>query len=87
MTESYCDVTHRIATRSSKFTIRMSRDSYNHLKRHLLDRKQNILLNIVQEHLFIDGWLHTISSYRVCVSCFVLFRRFVVRSDGGSHVY
>ena len=33
----------------------MSRDSYNHLKRHLQEKKQKLLLNIVQEHLFIDG--------------------------------
>ena len=32
----------------------MSRDSYNHLKRHLQEKKQNQLLNIIQEHLFID---------------------------------
>ena len=42
--------------RTSKFVIRMSRDSYTHLKRHLQENKQNLLLNIVQEHLFIDGW-------------------------------
>ena len=41
--------------RTGKFTIRMSRDSYNHLKRYLLENKQSILLNIVQDHLFIDG--------------------------------
>ncbi len=35
----------------------MSRDSYNHLKRHLLEKKHNKLLNIVQEHMFIDGRL------------------------------
>ena len=33
----------------------MSRDSYNHLKRYLLDKKHTVLLNIIQEHLFIDG--------------------------------
>ena len=41
--------------RSSEFTLRMSRDSYNHLKRYLLDKKHTVLLNIIQEHLFIDG--------------------------------
>jgi len=40
--------------KSSKFVIKMSRDSYNHLKRHLQEKKHNVLLNIVQEHLFID---------------------------------
>ncbi|ELT88262.1 hypothetical protein CAPTEDRAFT_225253 [Capitella teleta] len=40
--------------KGSKFTIRMSRDSYNHLKRHLLEQKLNILLTIIQDHLFID---------------------------------
>ena len=44
--------------RGSKFTIRMSRDSYNHLKRHLLEKKQKILLTIIQDHLFIDGKIH-----------------------------
>ena len=41
--------------RTGKFTLRMSRDSYNHLKRHLLENKQSVLLNIVNEHLFVDG--------------------------------
>ncbi|KAK2193410.1 hypothetical protein NP493_13g06024 [Ridgeia piscesae] len=40
--------------KSSEFTLRMSRDSYNHLKRYLLDKKHTVLLNIIQEHLFID---------------------------------
>ena len=33
----------------------MSRDSYTHLKRHLQEKHLNVLLNIIQEHLFIDG--------------------------------
>ena len=41
--------------RGSKFVIKMSRDSYNHLKRHLQEKKHHKLLNIIQEHLFIDG--------------------------------
>ncbi|XP_070570065.1 transcription initiation factor TFIID subunit 5-like [Ptychodera flava] len=40
--------------RSSKFTIKMSRDSYQLLKRHLQDKQQSILLDILQEHLYID---------------------------------
>ncbi|XP_050418483.1 transcription initiation factor TFIID subunit 5 [Patella vulgata] len=40
--------------KASKFVIRMSRDSYTHLKRHLQDKQLNLLLNIIQEHLFID---------------------------------
>lgn len=32
----------------------MSRDSYNHLKRHLQEKEMKPLLNIIQEHLFID---------------------------------
>ncbi|KAK3575934.1 hypothetical protein CHS0354_006251 [Potamilus streckersoni] len=40
--------------RSSKFIIKMSRDSYTHLKRHLQEKQLNLLLNIIQEHLFID---------------------------------
>ncbi|XP_041374129.1 transcription initiation factor TFIID subunit 5-like [Gigantopelta aegis] len=40
--------------KSSKFVIRMSRDSYTHLKRHLQEKRLNLLLNIIQEHLFID---------------------------------
>ncbi|XP_067687895.1 transcription initiation factor TFIID subunit 5-like [Haliotis asinina] len=40
--------------KSSKFVIRMSRDSYTHLKRHLQEKQLSRLLNIIQEHLFID---------------------------------
>ncbi|ESO82043.1 hypothetical protein LOTGIDRAFT_135304, partial [Lottia gigantea] len=40
--------------KASKFVIRMSRDSYTHLKRHLQEKQLNLLLNIIQEHLFID---------------------------------
>lgn len=40
--------------KSSSFSIKMSRDSYNQLKRHLQDKQLNLLLNIIQEHLFID---------------------------------
>ena len=35
--------------------LKMSRDSYNHLKRYLQENKQTTLLNIVHEHMFIDG--------------------------------
>ena len=41
--------------RQSKFTVKMSRDSYNHMKRYLMEKKMNILLNIIHEHLFVDG--------------------------------
>jgi transcription initiation factor TFIID subunit 5 len=34
--------------------VRISRDSYNQLKRFLTDKKQTVLLNILQEHLFLD---------------------------------
>ncbi|XP_060063329.1 transcription initiation factor TFIID subunit 5-like [Ylistrum balloti] len=40
--------------KSSKFVIKMSRDSYIHLKRRLQEKKMKPLLNIVQEHLFVD---------------------------------
>ncbi|CAI9728746.1 transcription initiation factor TFIID subunit 5-like [Octopus vulgaris] len=40
--------------KSSSFSIKMSRDSYNQLKRHLQDKQLNLLLTIIQEHLFID---------------------------------
>ncbi|KAL5005773.1 hypothetical protein ScPMuIL_016931 [Solemya velum] len=40
--------------KSSKFVIKMSRDSYNHLKRHLQEKQMKLLLTIIQEHLFID---------------------------------
>lgn len=42
------------------YTLRLSRDSYNYLKRFLQDKSQTstgkatILVNIIQEHLFID---------------------------------
>lgn len=32
----------------------MSRDSYTLLKRHLQTKKNNFLLNLIQEHLYID---------------------------------
>ncbi|XP_006821419.1 transcription initiation factor TFIID subunit 5-like [Saccoglossus kowalevskii] len=40
--------------RSSKFTIKMSRDSYQLLKRYLNDKQQSVLLDLLQEHLYID---------------------------------
>ncbi|XP_022326421.2 transcription initiation factor TFIID subunit 5-like [Crassostrea virginica] len=40
--------------KASKFVIKMSRDSYNHLKRYLQENKMKPLLTIIQEHLFID---------------------------------
>lgn len=40
--------------RSSHFTVRMSRDTYAFLKRHLQDKKETVLLNIIQEHLYLD---------------------------------
>ncbi|XP_052812149.1 transcription initiation factor TFIID subunit 5-like isoform X1 [Mya arenaria] len=40
--------------KSSKFVLKMSRDSYTHLKRFLQEKHMNVLLNIIQEHLFID---------------------------------
>ncbi|XP_007910610.2 transcription initiation factor TFIID subunit 5 [Callorhinchus milii] len=40
--------------RTSKFVLRISRDSYQCLKRHLQERQNNQIWNIVQEHLFID---------------------------------
>eukprot|EP00061_Rhincodon_typus_P006450 g27099.t1 len=40
--------------RTSKFVLRISRDSYQCLKRHLQERHNNQIWNIVQEQLFID---------------------------------
>ncbi|KAG1651336.1 Transcription initiation factor TFIID subunit 5 [Nymphon striatum] len=40
--------------KTSQFTIRMSRDSCAFLKKHLQEKKQNVLLNIIQEHLYLD---------------------------------
>ncbi len=40
--------------RSSAFILRMSRDSYTHLKRHLQERRLSPLLTLIQDHLFID---------------------------------
>ncbi|KFM77750.1 Transcription initiation factor TFIID subunit 5, partial [Stegodyphus mimosarum] len=40
--------------RSGQFTVRLSRDTYNFLKRHLQDKKNNVLQNIIQEHLYLD---------------------------------
>ena len=52
---TYMYMALRFVFRGSKFVIKMSRDSYNHLKRHLQEKKHHKLLNIIQEHLFIDG--------------------------------
>lgn len=43
-----------VGFRSSHFILRMSRDSYTHLKRHLQEKKLAPLLTIIQEHLLID---------------------------------
>ncbi|XP_043837160.1 transcription initiation factor TFIID subunit 5-like [Dromiciops gliroides] len=40
--------------RTSKFVLRVSRDSYQLLKRHLQEKQNNQIWNIVQEHLYID---------------------------------
>ncbi|XP_068113612.1 transcription initiation factor TFIID subunit 5 [Hyperolius riggenbachi] len=40
--------------RTSKFVLRVSRDSYQLLKRHLQERQNNQIWSIVQEHLYID---------------------------------
>ncbi|XP_055946125.1 transcription initiation factor TFIID subunit 5-like [Argiope bruennichi] len=40
--------------RSGQFTVRMSRDTYNFLKRHLQDKRNTVLQNIIQEHLYLD---------------------------------
>ncbi|XP_041476835.1 transcription initiation factor TFIID subunit 5-like [Lytechinus variegatus] len=40
--------------RTSKYVIRMSRDSYSALKRYLQDKQNNTVLNILEEHLYID---------------------------------
>ncbi|XP_063163187.1 transcription initiation factor TFIID subunit 5 [Candoia aspera] len=40
--------------RTSKFVLRISRDSYQLLKRHLQEKQNNQIWSIVQEHLYID---------------------------------
>ncbi|KAF5281542.1 hypothetical protein FQA39_LY05077 [Lamprigera yunnana] len=40
--------------KSNQFIIRMSRDTLSLLKRHLHDKKESVLLNIIQEHLYFD---------------------------------
>ncbi|XP_071823435.1 transcription initiation factor TFIID subunit 5-like [Apostichopus japonicus] len=40
--------------RSSKYVLRLSRDSYQSLKRQLQEKSNNVILNILQEHLYID---------------------------------
>lgn len=40
--------------RTSRFVLRISRDSYQLLKRHLQERQNNQIWNIIQEHLYID---------------------------------
>lgn len=43
-----------IILRSSQFTVRMSRDTYSVLKRFLQDKNQSIVMNVIQEHLYVD---------------------------------
>lgn len=56
----YNEVTESFRNSQQLYTIRLSRDSYNYLKRFLQDKSQTstgkatILVNIIQEHLFID---------------------------------
>ncbi|KAL0274423.1 UNVERIFIED_CONTAM: hypothetical protein PYX00_006847 [Menopon gallinae] len=40
--------------KSSEFIIRMSRDTLSLLKRHLLEKKHSVVINIIQEHLYFD---------------------------------
>ncbi|XP_046457923.1 transcription initiation factor TFIID subunit 5-like [Daphnia pulex] len=40
--------------KSSQFTVRMSRDTYSVLKRFLQDKNQSIVMNVIQEHLYVD---------------------------------
>lgn len=40
--------------KSNEFVVRMSRDTLSLLKRHLKEKKQTVLLDIVQENLFFD---------------------------------
>lgn len=42
---------------TSQFTVRMSRDTYTQLrqqKKHLSEKKHNLLWNVIQEHLYLD---------------------------------
>lgn len=58
----YNEVLESFRDSQQLYTIRLSRDSYNYLKRFLQDKSQTssgigkatILVNIIQEHLFID---------------------------------
>jgi transcription initiation factor TFIID subunit 5 len=54
--------------RTSKFVIRMSRESYTHLKRHLMERHQNKLLTFIQEKIYIDGKFLKLSFKSFCSS-------------------
>ena len=40
--------------RASQFTVRMSRDSYSHLKRYLTERGGGPVPRIIQDRLFLD---------------------------------
>lgn len=58
---TYNEVLESFRNSQQLYTIRMSRDSYNYLKRFLQDKSQtssgkfhSILVNIIQEHLLID---------------------------------
>ncbi|CAG0882185.1 unnamed protein product [Cyprideis torosa] len=40
--------------KANQFTVRLSRDAYSSLKRFLEEKKHNLLLNIIQEHIYLD---------------------------------
>lgn len=40
--------------KSNEFIIRISRDTLSLLKRHLQEKKQSVIMNIVNEHLYFD---------------------------------
>ncbi|KAF7488813.1 Transcription initiation factor TFIID subunit 5 [Sarcoptes scabiei] len=56
----YNEILESFRNSQQLYTLRLSRDSYNYLKRFLQDKSQTssgkatILVNIIQEHLFID---------------------------------
>ncbi|KAH9499134.1 Transcription initiation factor TFIID subunit 5 [Bulinus truncatus] len=57
--------------KTSKFVLRMSRDSYTHLKRHLQEKRLSPLLNIIQDHLFIDGKFSLLDFLLLYVWCLI----------------
>ncbi|XP_014256653.1 transcription initiation factor TFIID subunit 5 [Cimex lectularius] len=73
--------------KSNEFIIRMSRDTLATLKRHLQEKKQSIVLNIIQEHLYFDMYEGVARTKQQIDSVVGSFVGEAMRQDNKSKVY